>query len=294
MPDTLAFKDFFCIFVAVFIYYYHNTHNMKKFFILFTVVTMLLCGCNSDKPAESYIAKNSVEFAGNAFSSFSLGADVRLFTVQNPSNKSEWTLQAVVPVRKENDSPLDDLSINLVPLDEHGVRLRDGLVLQGEDLTNLIPVFNSGENVERNIVFSIADSDKKFMTASEAAQLLESTKGVRLDINATAPVVAEPTTAEPAEAPAAPDNKAAAPAQKAPQEYPMTLDGQLRRFGIYGLLAQYDKFLRDDNDNAAKRIEDQLWAIEKRVKADSSIPSWLRDQFVDYIEDKEDEIEDRY
>ena len=30
------------------------------------------------------------------------------------------------------------------------------------------------------------------------------------------------------------------------------------------------------------------------IKNDGSIPKYLREQFVDYIEDKEDEIEDRY
>ena len=278
---------------------------MKKSLILAAVAALLLCACNSDKPAECYISKNTVEFAGNAFSSFSLGADVRLFSVQNPANTSEWTLQAVVPVRKEVSGALSDLSINLVPLDERGVRLRDGLVLQGEDLDYLIPVFNASENVERNIVFSIADGDRKYMSASEASQLVEKTKSVRMDFNVTEqPVqqVAPDATAAPADTVAAsapaPESKAepaAKPAAKtAPKEYPMTLDGQLRRFGIYGLLAQYDKYLRYDNEDAAKRIEDQLWTIEKRVKADKSIPSWLRDQFVDYIEDKEDEIEDRY
>lgn len=275
---------------------------MKKSLILSAVAAVLLCACNSDKPVETYISKNTVEFAGNAFSSFSLGADVRLFTVQNPSDASEWTLQAVVPVRKEVGTPLADLSINLVPLDERGVRLRDGLVLQGEDLQNLIPVFNAGNNVERNIVFSIMDDDKKYMTASEATRLVESAKSVRMDFNVTEPVAVEAapdTTAADTTAAAAPAAPAepvakAAPETKKPTEYPMTLDGQLRRFGIYGMLAQYDKYLRYDNEDAAKRIEDKLWEIEKRVKADRSIPSWLRDEFVDYIEDKEDEIEDRY
>lgn len=275
---------------------------MKKSLILSAVAAVLLCACNSDKPVESLISKNTVEFAGNAFSSFSLGADVRLFTVQNPSNTSEWTLQAVVPVRKEVATSLADLSINLVPLDERGVRLRDGLVLQGEDLQNLIPVFNAGNNVERNIVFSIMDDDKKYMTASEATRLVESAKSVRMDFNVTEPVAVEAapgTTAADATAAAAPAASEepvakAAPETKKPTEYPMTLDGQLRRFGIYGMLAQYDKYLRYDNEDAAKRIEDKLWEIEKRVKADRSIPSWLRDEFVDYIEDKEDEIEDRY
>lgn len=260
---------------------------MKKSLILSAVAAVLFCACSSDKPAECYIPKNTVEFAGNAFSSFSLGADVRLHTVQNPQNSAEWTLQAVVPVRKEISGSLSDLSISLVPLDDRSVRVRDGLVLEGEDLANLIPVYNAGEGVERTIVFSIADPDKKYMSASDANQLLESTKGVRMDFNVeepVAPVVTEvqPQVEEPKAAPAA------------PKEYPMTLDGQLRKYGVYGLLAQYDRYLRNDNKKAAKNIEDQLWSIEKRFKADKSIPSWLRDQFVEYIEDKEDEIEDRY
>lgn len=261
---------------------------MKKSLILSAVAAVLLCACSSDKPAECYIPKNTVEFAGNSFTSFSLGADVRLYTVQNPQNSAEWTLQAVVPVRKEVSAPLSDLSINLVPLDDRSVRVRDGLLLEGEDLPNLIPVYNAGEGVERTIVFSIADPDKKYMSASEANQLLESTKGVRMDFNVEESVA--PVVATPAPQPAEP--QAAAPA--APKEYPMTLDGQLRKYGVYGLLAQYDRYLRNDNEKAAKNIEDQLWSIEKRFKADKSIPSWLRDQFVEYIEDKEDEIEDRY
>lgn len=261
---------------------------MKKFLFLSAVAAVLFCACTSDNPAECYIPKNTVEFAGNVFTSFSLGADVRLYTVQNADDKDEWTIQAVVPVRKEINTPLNDLSINLVPLDDRGVRVRDGLVLEGEDLPNLIPVFNAGENVERMIVFSIMNDDKKYMSAKDASKLVESTKGVRMDFNVeapAAPVVVETAAEVAQEEPA----KAAAP-----KEFPMTLDGQLRRFGVYGLLAQYDKYLRYDNDKAAKRIEDQLWSIEKRVKADKSIPSWLRDQFVEYIEDKEDEIEDRY
>lgn len=261
---------------------------MKKSLLLSAVAAVLFCACTSDKPVECYIPKNTVEFAGNVFSSFSLGADVRLYTVQNPSNNSEWTIQAVVPVRKEINTPLKDLSINLVPLDDRSVRVRDGLVLEGEDLPNLIPVYNAGENVERTIVFSIADEDKKYMSASDAKQLLEQTKGVRMDFNVEEPSAPVATAAEPVA------ETKAEPANNAPKEYPMTLDGQLRRFGVYGLLAQYDKYLRYDNDKAAKNIEDRLWNIEKRVKADKSIPSWLRDQFVEYIEDKEDEIEDRY
>lgn len=278
---------------------------MKKAIMMCAVAAVLACACTTDKPTETYIPKNTVEFAGNAFKAFSLGSDVKLYTVQNPQNNAEWTVQAVVPVRKEVSEPIGaDLSIDLVPLDDHGVRVRDGLVLVGEDLPNLIPVYNGGENVERVIVFSVLDESKKFMTANDAAQLLENTKGVRMNFNVSEPSIVEQAAAVVEQTVAAVTNAMTAPAAqpaavqpaapKAPKEYPMTLDGLCRKYGVYGLLSQYDRALRNDNGKAAKNIEDQLWAIEKRVKNDGAIPKALREQFEDYIEDKEDEIEDRY
>ena len=141
---------------------------MKKLFVLFCF-TALAWACGSDKPAELYVPKNTVEFAGNAFTSFSLGADVKLYTSQNPDASKEWTVQAVIPVRKEVKGAIDGLSINLVPLDERGIRIRDGFVLEGEDLANLVPVYNSADNIERTIVFSVAqDGVKKYFTKKEA------------------------------------------------------------------------------------------------------------------------------
>lgn len=262
---------------------------MKKFFYIFALAALMLSACSSEKPAESYIPKNTVEFAGNSFSAFSLGGDVKLYTLQNPENSSQWTLQAVVPVRKEMNSPIADLAIGLVPLDDKGVRVRDGLVLEAEDLQNLIPVYNASDNVERVIVFSIAEEDKKYMSASEAARLLENAKGVRMDFNTAAPVVQTPTP-QPVET----VKPAATQTSSKPKGYPMTVDGLCRKHGVYGLLSKYETELRNGNPRAAKNIEDQLWAIEKRVKKDNSIPKDVREAFVDYIEDKEDDIEDRY
>lgn len=279
--------------------------NMKKSLLIVAVAAVLACACTSEKPAEVYIPKNTVEFAGNAFSSFSLGADVKFYTVQNPDNSSEWTVQAVVPVRKEIAGTLNDLVIDLVPLDDRGVRVRDGLTLDGEDLPDLIPVFNAGVNVERTIVFSIADEEKKYLSASEAARLVENTKGVRMNFNIPVPDIAD-QAAEAAAAiaatvastvastVAAPAPAAAPKAPKPKTEDPMTLDGLCRKHGVYGLLSQYESYIRNRDRRNAKRIEDRLWEIEKRIKKDESIPKSLRDRFVRYVEDKEDEIEDRY
>ena len=252
---------------------------MKKQLLLLSL-TLLALSCSSDKSAELYVPKNTVEFAGNAFTSFSLGADVKLYVSPNPDKSSQWTVQAVVPIRKEVKGAIGDLSINLTPLDDRSIRLRDGFVLEGEDLQNLVPVYNSADNVERTVVFSVAkDGVKKYFSKKEATKLLAQTKGVRMDFNVSGEA-----------------GKAAVSASGSAsgEEYPMTLDGLCRKYGVYGLLAQYDVALRNGQDKRAKQIEDQLWSIEKRVGNDRSVPEWLRDRFKDYVEDREDEIEDRY
>lgn len=251
---------------------------MKKM-ILAAAVVLVAIACDSVKPAELYVPKNTVEFAGNAFTSFSLGADVKLYTAQNPDNKSQWVVQGVVPVRKEVKGNISGLSIDLVPLDDRGIRIRDGFVMHGEDLDNMVPVYNSADGVERTIVFSVSeDGRKKYFSGEEAAELISRTKGVRMDFNVDDPMAAKTLT----------------PSSSADEEFPMTLDGQLRKYGVYGLLARYNTLLARGDKKGAKGVEDQLWSIEKQVKNNYNIPEWLRDRFVDYIEEKEDEIEDRY
>jgi len=253
---------------------------MKKVLFLLASATCLLLTSCGQKSAELYIPKNTVEFAGNAFSSFSLGADVKLYSTQDLDNSSKWVIQAVVPVRKEMQAPIPSLQISLTPLDERNIRVREGLVLEGEDLPNLVPVYNAGNGVERTIVFSVPDGfgGKKLFSGKEAAELIKKTKGVRMDFNVGGPAPASEAVAVPG----------------VPEEFPMTLDGLCRKHGVYGLLGRYDAALRRGDKKGAKRIEDQLWSIEKKVKADNSIPSALRDRFKDYVEEKEDEIEDRY
>ena len=253
---------------------------MKRLLLLASAALLAAsCGFvgNKDATSELYVPKNTVEFAGNAFADFSLGADVKLYTAAKPDDNSKWTLQAVVPVRKETTASINELEIKLTPLDDHSIRVRDGMVLMGEDLPDLVPVYNAGNGVERTIVFTIPEeSGQKYFSAKEAKELIAKTKGVRMDFNMMGgPVVKEQPKEE-------------------PKEYPMTLDGQLRKYGIYGKLAQYDKALKNGDKKRAKRIEDEMWAIEKKFKNDNSIPEDLRKSFVKYIEDKEDEIEDRY
>lgn len=253
---------------------------MKRILFLATLAVALV-SCGSKKPAELYIPKNTVEFAGNAFNAFSLGADVKLYTEQNPDNKSEWLIQSVVPVRKETPAQISGLVITLTPVDDRGIRIRDSFVMHGEDLENLVPVYNSGNGVERSVVFSVRDGQKKkYFSYKEAQELVSKTKGVRMDF-VVPENIPQATAAQPASA-------------STPAPNTNTLDGLCRKYGVYGMLSSYDAALRRGDKKGAKNIEDRLWEIEKRVKNDGTISKDLRERFVDYVEDREDEIEDRY
>lgn len=252
---------------------------MKKHFLLLFAL-LALVACTEKQPEECYVPKSTVEFAGNAFSAFSLGGDIRFFLTPNPENNSQWAIQAFVPVRKEANMQFKSLDMDITPLDERNLRIRDGFTLVGEDLPNLLPVYNSAEGVEKTIMFSIPADGKRDFSKKEALDLLQKIKGARMSFN-----VLDPET--PAEVPvevAAADEK----------KEPVTLNSLCVQNGVYGLLARYESALKNKDKKGAKKIEDQLWAIEKRVGNDTSIPKSLRDRFKDYIEDREDEIEDKY
>ena len=250
---------------------------MRRIFLLVAAAAMF-AACGNNQPSELYVPKGTVEFAGNAFSSFSLGADVKLYAVPSPSNSSEWTVQAVVPVRKETEAQLEELQISMVPLDAHNIRVRDGFVLVGEDLQNPLPVYNAGNGVERTVVFSAGDGQKYF-SKKEADEIIAKTKGVRIDFNAVEKVKEE-----------------ARPTQKAsivPQT-PRTVEDLCRKYGIYGKMSRYETLIKNKDKKAAKKVEDEMWEIEKKVKNDNSLPEDLRKSFVSYVEKREDEIEKKY
>lgn len=252
---------------------------MKRI-LTFAVLALVVAACGNNEPSELYVPKGTVEFVGNGFASFSLGADVKLYTAPSPEKSSEWTVQAVVPVRKETENQLESLEVKMIPLDDRSIRVRDGLVLTGEDVQSLVPVYNAGKSVERTVVFSVVDG-KKFFTKKEADEIIAKTKGVRMDFNAK--------EVEP-EKPKADKKAVKAEADTTPR----TVDALCRKYGVYGMLAQYEKLIQNKDKKGAKKVEDQLWVIEKKVKNDNTLPKDLRDRFKDYVEDKEDEIEARY
>ena len=81
--------------------------------------------------------------------------------------------------------------------------------------------------------------------------------------------------------------------KKKEQEKP-TLNSLCEKYGIYGMLSKYEKLRKEKKKKEAKKVEDQMWEIEKKVRADNSLPESLRKRFVEYIENREDEIEKKY
>ena len=243
---------------------------MKKLFLILAVF-MLVVSCSTKKPVEVQIPKQNVELTGNGFQIFRLGA------VQSPDASDEWMIRASVPLMKVSEDPLGATAINLNLLDESGMKVRDGFFLTAEDLFDLIPKYNAEKNVEKTIIFSADEDSRKYFTYKEAADLLNRTKSVAMNVSL---LQSQPDVAVPVA-----DQK---------KNEPVTFNSLMEKYGVYGLLSQYDRALKNKDKKKAKKIEDDLYSICKKVKADPTVPESVAKRFRDYIEDKEDEIEDKY
>ncbi len=248
---------------------------MKKLF-LFLAAFVLVASCSTKKPVEVQIPKPNVELTGNGFQIFRLGADLKMVMVQSPDANDEWMIRASVPLMKVSEDPLGATAINLNLLDESGMKVRDGFFLSAEDLGDLIPKYNAEKNVEKTIIFSADEDSRKYFSYKEAADLLSRTKSVAMNVSMlqSQPEVAVPVA----------DQK----------NEPVTFNSLMEKYGVYGLLSQYDRALKSKDKKKAKKIEDELYSICKKVKADPTVPESVAKRFRDYIEDKEDEIEDKY
>ena len=248
---------------------------MKKLF-LFLAAFVLVVSCSTKKPVEVQIPKQNVELTGNGFQIFRLGADLKMVMVQSPDASDEWMIRASVPLMKVSEDPLGATAINLNLLDESGMKVRDGFFLSAEDLGDLIPKYNAEKNVEKTIIFSADEDSRKYFSYKEAADLLSRTKSVAMNVSMlqSQPEVAVPVA----------DQK----------NEPVSFNSLMEKYGVYGLLSQYDRALKNKDKKKAKKIEDELYSICKKVKADPTVPESVAKRFRDYIEDKEDEIEDKY
>jgi len=74
----------------------------------------------------------------------------------------------------------------------------------------------------------------------------------------------------------------------------LTVDALCNQFGVYALLDQYKQNIQNKDKKAAKEVQTQLNALKKQIKNDQSLPQSLRDSFKTYVEDKEEEIKERF
>ncbi len=244
---------------------------------------VLLAACTS-KPAEIVIDKDSVDLGGNAFSAFCLAGDVNLFMEPNDEDASKWSVKAAVPVKKIGGDAVKGLAMEIVPVDERGVKVRSDLVLAAQDLINVLPVLNADTAAVKTVAFFAKEGSKNDFTQKEAEDILDKTENVAFNINYVKAVETQ-AAGEPAqEIIDEPEKK----------EEPVTLNSLCQKYGVYGMLSQYDNLLRKGEKRKAKQVEDRLWEIEKKVMADQTIPQSLRQRFKDYVEDREDQIEDKY
>lgn len=74
----------------------------------------------------------------------------------------------------------------------------------------------------------------------------------------------------------------------------LTVDGLCNQLGVYDLLDQYKQGVQNKDRKAAREAQTQLNALKRQVRTDQSLPQSLRDNFKTYVEDKEEEIKDRF
>lgn len=257
---------------------------MKKCLFLL-LSAFILFSCDSIQPKETSISKSDVDLTGNAFQSFRLGGEVKLLIAPDPDDNSKWMIRASTQLQKADNTNVDNMSAEIKLLDGNGINVREGFSLTANDIASLIPVFNASSDAEKTVVFSAGEGVKKDFTFKEASKLISKVKRIGMTIN---------TFQTSGDASTSSINTEQVTDEAQVNEKPETLNDLLTQYGIYGMLAQYDKYLRKGERIKAKKLEDKLYSIEKKVQNDASLPKWMRDRFVEYIEKKEDEIEDRY
>ena len=247
--------------------------SMKRFALLAVLAAVMTAAC-SQAPEERYIPKGNMEFAGNGFTAFSLGADVKLYISQNQDDASLWNVQAVVPIRKELDATLGGLSMDMVLLDDKGIRVREGFVLEAEGMPNLMPVYNSGPSVEKTVVFSVPDGQKKDFSKKEAQALLKKVSKVQVNINMEEAII-EPEVVKPV----FPSNP--------------TVTNLVQYYGINGILKEYERAYRAKNKPRVKQIQARLDKIYEQIAKHPKGGRKIAGKVEDWTNDMQDGIEDR-
>ena len=243
--------------------------NTWKNYLVLLLAAMLLVSCGKK---EKTLPKNKIELTGDLYSSFEVSNDSRLFMTPSPTDKSKWMICATVPMQKISNKSVRNMYAAVNLLDGKGNKVNPGFMLMAEDMKSVATNLNANNYAEQIVVFSTPDGLKKDFSSKEAKKLIKKTKTLGLILSTTRINL--------------PDSN--------PEYNGVTLEDLLQEYDIYEKLEQYDKDLRNGQKKKAKQLEDEIWEIEKQVKNDASLPRSVRDGFMNYIEKKEDQIEDKY
>jgi hypothetical protein len=251
---------------------------MKKIFFLLAGLLIIITSCTNTQAVETLLPAESIDVAGNAFQAFKLNGNVKLLATPTPNSSSKYTIKATAPLQATT-TVTGPVQLQLTLLDENGISIGNGLILEAEDMENILPVLNASREAEKTVVFSVVGDNKDY-SQKEANDLISKVKKIRMTVLTEEPV-----------APVAPVDTTAIAED---ENQPLTLDKLLKENNVYNLLGQYDYWLKKDEKKKARKVEDQLYDITKKIKKDETIPEWLRDKFEEYIENREDAIEDKY
>lgn len=94
---------------------------------------------------------------------------MKLLATPAPNNSSKYTLKATAPLQAAA-TVTGSVRLQLTLLDENGIRIGNGFILEAEDMENILPVLNASPEAEKTVVFSVVGDNQEY-SQKEAAEL---------------------------------------------------------------------------------------------------------------------------
>ncbi|MBO7544991.1 MAG: hypothetical protein J6T02_05435 [Bacteroidales bacterium] len=242
---------------------------MKKLLLALSLAALCLSGCFGGKQESLTIPVEFIETAGPCFNRIVVAGGASVFSSESPLDPKQLYIKASIPVVKAMGVNLAGVAMTADLLDANGSIVLPGLYAEG--LADIIPILEAGEGVSRTIIFTSQSPLEK----DPVKRALDKTAKIRINLFGLPGAVPEM-------APGAPGAPAGPP----------TLNTLIRKYNAWGMLAEYEKGVREDNKHIRKAAEHRIEAAKER--ADKEFNDDLADQFDDWIEDRMDKIDDKY
>lgn len=247
---------------------------MNKSLFMAAAALAVVVACSEKKPVDKLLPSDTIEVTGDGFQNFAAAGDVKLFLAQDPDDAKKWTVRATLPITKTSKAPVSALEAGLDLLDANGARIHDDFGLKAQELEAVLPVLNTEEGSQRNVVFSA----ETFLDQAAAKKILDGVQSLRLNLACQGGTPA----AAPAPQPAAPTFPAV-----------VNVTSLIQFYGIRGILREYESAYRSGSKSRMKQIKGRLEAIDSKVRNHPRGGRSIANSLEDWIDDQIDEIEDR-